>query len=130
MKIICFGRRLSFPQKKAQIGSKATQTNVITIAHTRLYNVNIVYKQKIAHTLTFISTAPLSNPTSFGPMPPKVIGKDACLQARGPFRLSEDFRPKRCMNILRKDKSKEIRDSMKMEEGGLHYKKYDGHCTK
>jgi hypothetical protein len=33
------------------------------------------------------------------PMPPKVIGKHACLQARNPFKLSKDPRPKRCPKI-------------------------------
>ncbi len=32
-------------------------------------------------------------------MPLKAIGKHACLQARDPFRLSKDPRPKRCLKI-------------------------------
>jgi hypothetical protein len=62
--------------------------------------------------------------------PPKVIGKKACLRAKGPSRLSKDHGPKRRPSILWKEKSKEIKDSMKVEDGGVHYKRYDGHCTK
>jgi hypothetical protein len=36
---------------------------------------------------------------NMSPMPLKVIGKEACLCARGPFGLLKDRRPKRCPNI-------------------------------
>jgi hypothetical protein len=61
-------------------------------------------------------------------MPSKVIGREVCLQVRGPFGLS-DPRPKKCPNIWRKEKSKEIKDFMKVEEG-VHYKRFDGRCIK
>ncbi len=48
-------------------------------------------------------------------MPSKVIGKEACLQARGLFRLSKDPKPKSCLNTSRKEESKGMRDSMKVE---------------
>ncbi len=56
------------------------------------------------------------------PMPPKVIGRETCLWARSPSRLSKDPRPKRHPNILKKENSKEVRDSMKVEERGVHLK--------
>jgi hypothetical protein len=31
-------------------------------------------------------------------MPPKVIGRNACLQVKGPYELSKDLGPKRCPN--------------------------------
>ncbi len=40
--------------------------------------------------------------------PPKVIGKEACLRSKGPFGLSKDPKPKRHLNILWKEESKEI----------------------
>ncbi len=64
------------------------------------------------------------------PMPPKVIGKEPCLQVKGPFGLSKDPKPKRCPNTLWKEESKEIRDFLKVEDGGVHRNKYDGHCMK
>jgi len=60
----------------------------------------------------------------------KVIGREVYLWAKGHSRLSKDHGPKRCPNILWKDKSKEIKYSMKVEDGGVHRKRYDGHCTK
>jgi hypothetical protein len=57
------------------------------------------------------------------------IGRKVCLQAKGLYGLSKDPRPKRHPNIWRKDESKKIKDSMKVE-GSVHRKKYDGHCTK
>jgi hypothetical protein len=63
-------------------------------------------------------------------MPLKVIGKEACLQARSLFRLSKDFRPKKCPNILKREKLKEIKDSVKVEVGGVHRKRYNGRCMK
>ncbi len=62
--------------------------------------------------------------------PPKVIGREACLPAKGPFRLSKDPASKRCPNTLWKEKSKEIRDFMKVENGGVHHRRYDGCCMK
>jgi len=53
-------------------------------------------------------------------MPPKVIGRKTCLQIKSPFGLSKEFRPKKSLNILKKYESKEIRVSMKVEEGGVH----------
>ncbi len=64
------------------------------------------------------------------PTPPKIIGKEACLQAKCPFRLSKDHGPKRHPNILWKEESKEIKDFLKVGDGGVHRKKYDGHYTK
>jgi len=40
------------------------------------------------------------------PMPPKVIGRDACLQTKGLSKLLKDFEPKRCPNTYRRDESK------------------------
>jgi hypothetical protein len=37
------------------------------------------------------------------PVPPKVIGRKACLWVKGSFGLSKDLRPKRRPNILRKE---------------------------
>jgi hypothetical protein len=62
--------------------------------------------------------------------PPKVIGREACLLAKGPSRLSKDPTCKRRPNILWKEESKEIRDSMKVENGGLHCRRYNGCCMK
>jgi len=60
----------------------------------------------------------------------KVIGTEACLQAKGPSRLSKDLRPKRRPNILWREESKEIKDSMKVEDGVVHHKRYNGRCKK
>jgi hypothetical protein len=43
-------------------------------------------------------------------MPLKVIGKEACLRAKGLSGLSKDPRPKKRPNILWKEESKKIRD--------------------
>ncbi len=64
------------------------------------------------------------------PMPPKVIGKEACLRTKGLHGLSKDLGPKRPANIWRKEKSKEIMDFVKMEDGGVNYKRYNGSCMK
>ncbi len=64
------------------------------------------------------------------PTPPKVIGREACLRTKGPSGLLKDLEPKRCPNIWRKEESKEIKDFVKVEDGGVHCKKYDGHCMK
>jgi hypothetical protein len=63
------------------------------------------------------------------PMPPKVIGRKTCLQIKSPYGLSKDHRLKRCPNIWR-DESKNIKDFMKVEEGGVHHKNYDGYCMR
>jgi hypothetical protein len=52
---------------------------------------------------------------NMSPTPPKVIGKEVCLRAKGPSELSNDPRPKRHPNILWKEESKEIKDSMKVD---------------
>jgi hypothetical protein len=62
-------------------------------------------------------------------MPSKVIGREACLQAKGSLGL-KDLRPKRHPNILWREKLKEMKDSMKVEDGGVHCKRYDGCCAK
>jgi hypothetical protein len=36
-------------------------------------------------------------------MPPKIIEREACLQAKGLSRLSKDLGPKRCPTILWKE---------------------------
>ncbi len=64
------------------------------------------------------------------PMPPKVIGKEACLRIKGHYGLSKDPGPKRCPNILWREESNGVRDSMKVEDEGVHRKRYDGRCTK
>ncbi len=64
------------------------------------------------------------------PMPPKIVGREACLRTKGPFGPSKDPGPKRHLNILWREKSKEIKDFMKMENGGVHHKIYDGRCMK
>jgi hypothetical protein len=43
---------------------------------------------------------------NMSPMPPKVIGKEACLRAKGPFGLSKDLGPKRHPNILWRENQK------------------------
>ncbi len=53
--------------------------------------------------------------------PPKIIGREACLQAKDLFRLSKDLGPKICLNILRKEDSKEIRDFVKVDDGGVNH---------
>jgi len=40
------------------------------------------------------------------PMPPKVIGRDVCLQTKGLSKLSKDPEPKRRPNTQRRDESK------------------------
>jgi len=64
------------------------------------------------------------------PPPPKVIRREACLRTKSLSRLSKDLGPKRRPNILWKEESKEIKDSLKVENGSVHCKRYDGHYTK
>jgi hypothetical protein len=62
-------------------------------------------------------------------MPPKVIKRKSCLLAKSLFKLSKYFESKRHPNIW-KEESKKIRDFIKVKKGGVHHKRYDGHCTK
>jgi len=39
-----------------------------------------------------------------------------------PFGLSNDLRPKKRPNTWKREESKEIKDSMKVEDGGVHCK--------
>ncbi len=63
-------------------------------------------------------------------MPLNVIKKEVSLWAKNPFGLSKDLGPKWRPNIQMRDESKEIRDFMKVKEGGMHHNRYDGHCKK
>jgi len=63
-------------------------------------------------------------------MPPKAIGRKVCLQAKNLFRLLKNHGPKRRPSIERKEESKETKDFMKVEDGGVHNNRYQGHCTK
>lgn len=63
-------------------------------------------------------------------MPSKIIGRGNCLRAKGPFGLLKDLGPKRHPNSWRREDSKEIKNFVKVEDGGVHLKIYDGHCTK
>ncbi len=62
--------------------------------------------------------------------PPKVIGREVCLQTKSFFKLSKDFRFKRHPNTWRKEKSKEIKDFVKVKDKDVHHKGYDGHYMK
>jgi len=46
--------------------------------------------------------------------PLKIIRRETFLQAKGPYRLSKDPRPKRRQNTLWREESKEIKDFMKV----------------
>ncbi len=61
-----------------------------------------------------------------GPMSSKAIGIEVCLWARSPFGLSNDHEPKRRPNIRKKEESKEIKDSTKVEDEGVNGNRYDG----
>jgi hypothetical protein len=67
---------------------------------------------------------------NMNPMPPKVIGREICLRIKSPSRLSKYLGLKRHLNILWREESKEIKDFMKVENVGVHHKRYDGRCTK
>jgi hypothetical protein len=67
---------------------------------------------------------------SMKPISPKTIETDTCLWAKSLFRLLKDPRPKKHLNIWRKEKSKKVKDSMKMEYGGVHRNRYNGHYMK
>jgi len=62
--------------------------------------------------------------------PPKVIGREVYLRIKGLFRLSKDLRPIRHPNILWKEEFFKKKDFMKVEDGGMHCKRYDGCCMK
>jgi len=62
--------------------------------------------------------------------PPKVIGREACLRAKNHSRLLKDPRRKKRPNILWREEWKEIRDSMKVKDGSVCRKKYNGHYMK
>ncbi len=64
------------------------------------------------------------------PTPLKVIGRKVYLRNKSPFGLSKDPGPKRRPNILWREALKEVKDSMKVEDGGVHHKRYDGCYTK
>jgi hypothetical protein len=57
-------------------------------------------------------------------MPPKAIRKKACFWVGNPYGLSKDPRPKRHLNILRREESKEEKEFMKVQDGGVHRNKY------
>jgi hypothetical protein len=63
-------------------------------------------------------------------MPSKVIKINICLWVRGPFRLSKDLGRTKCLNIFKREESKEMKNFFKVEEEGVHCKRYDGHCMK
>jgi len=48
-------------------------------------------------------------------MAPKAIRKKVCLHAKNHYGLLKDYGPKRCLNIWRREKSKEVKD---FYEGG------------
>jgi hypothetical protein len=60
-------------------------------------------------------------------MPPRVIGRKACLWVRNPLGQSKGPGSKRCPNIWRKEKSKETREFMKVGKGNVQHNRYDGH---
>ncbi len=47
-----------------------------------------------------------------------VNGREACLWVKGSFRSSKELRPKRHLNIWKKEKSNEVKDFMKVEKRG------------
>jgi hypothetical protein len=65
---------------------------------------------------------------NMSPMPPKVIRKEACLGTKVPSGLLKDPGPKRCPNTLWRGESKEMKDSVMVEDGGVHCNIYNGHC--
>jgi hypothetical protein len=64
---------------------------------------------------------------SMNSMPPKVIGKEACLWARGISRLSKhpDLRSKHL-----KEGGVKGNKGLKIEDVGVQHNKYDSCCTK
>jgi hypothetical protein len=63
-------------------------------------------------------------------IPLKIIQKEACVQTKGPSRLSKDPRPEMHPNIIWKRDPKEIKVFMKLEDEGVHHKKHIGSCMK
>ncbi len=57
---------------------------------------------------------------NISPMPLKIIGREACSQAKGLFGLSKDLGPKRRPNIWTKEELQEVRDFMNVEKGNVH----------
>ncbi len=62
-------------------------------------------------------------------MPPRVIGREACLWAKGFSRPSRDPRPKRCPNTWKKEELKETKEFMKVGEVGVQRNRYNGCCA-
>ncbi len=62
--------------------------------------------------------------------PLKVIGKEAYLWTKGPFRLSKDHGTKRHPNTWRREELNKIKVYVKVEDWGVHHKIYHGCCTK
>jgi len=62
--------------------------------------------------------------------PPNVIGGMFVYKLKVIMGYERIMDPKMHPNILWKEKSKEIRDSMKVEDGNVHHKRYNGHYTK
>jgi hypothetical protein len=63
-------------------------------------------------------------------MPSIVIWRKICLWIKSLFRLSKDHGPKRHLNIEGGKNLKNKKDFVNVEDGGVHHKKYDGHCIK
>jgi hypothetical protein len=62
-------------------------------------------------------------------MPPKVIGKEAyCYKLKVLMGCQRILDPKG--QTFKGRKSKEVRDSMKVEKEHVHRTRYEGHCTK
>jgi hypothetical protein len=53
-----------------------------------------------------------------------------CLRTKNPFKLLKKFELKRHPNIWKNEESKETKDFMEMEKGGVYCNKYDSHCIK
>ncbi len=62
-------------------------------------------------------------------MPPKIIGREGYLWAKGLLRLLKDHGPKRCPNTWGNKESKEIKEFMNMGNGGVQCNRYDGCCA-
>jgi len=60
----------------------------------------------------------------------KVIRKEVCLQGKSPSCYQRIMDPRGAQTFEGKRKSKEIKNLVKVEKGGVHYKKYDGSCMK
>jgi hypothetical protein len=58
----------------------------------------------------------------------KVIGKETCLRVKSLWAIKGSW----TLNLITwtKDELKEIKDSIKVENGGVHHKKYDGRYMK